>query len=141
MKTLKSITMALALFAVCFTANAANKTKNLTKDEAINTYVTAVTTGKTDGLENAIADNAQFNLKRGDNVITSDKTQMLAYLKSTPAPSGDCKCTNTIIKDEGDGTEIIKVDMQFSDILRTNVITVERKFGTWAITNVDTSFK
>ena len=143
MKTLKFFTMALATLLVCFTANAAKTSghKNLEKDEVITAYVNAITKGSTDGLENAIDDNAQFDMKRGNAVNTVNKEQMLAYLKSIPALGTDCKCTNTVIKDEGDGSAIIKVDMAYNNVVRSNVITVERRFGSWKIVRVDTSFK
>lgn len=143
MKTLKTLAMALVLLVAGATANAAknHEQKNLNKDEVINTYVNAITKGDLTGLDNAIDDNAQFNMKRGDAVNTANKQQMMEYIKSVPAIGSDCKCTNTVVKDEGDGSAVIKVEIKYNDVVRTNVITVERKFGSWKITNVDTSFK
>jgi hypothetical protein len=142
MKTLKAVVMGLALLLVCGLAQAASGTKhnNSTKEEVINAYVDAVVHGKLSGVSDAIDDDAQFNMKRGSNVNTLNKPQVLDALKSGENVEQDCQCTKTVLQDNDD-VSIIKVDMKYNDFTRTDVITAQRAGNGWKITKVETSFK
>jgi len=133
--------MGFALLIVCGVANAATKTTHsgLGKEEVIDAYLNAVVHGKIAGIDNAINDDAQFNLTRGDNVNTMSKQQMLAALKSNENIEQDCKCTSSIVQDDDD-TVIRKVEMKYSDFTRTDVITAQRSGNSWKITKVETSY-
>jgi hypothetical protein len=141
MRTLKSILLGLALLMVCGVAKAASGTAgNSTKDEVINIYLNAVVHGKLSGLEDAIDDDAQFNMMRGENVNTLGKQQILRSLKASENIDQDCKCTSTVIEDSDDIC-VKKVEMKYSDFTRIDVITAQRAGKGWKITKVDTSFK
>jgi hypothetical protein len=141
MKTLKVMMMSLALLLVCGFANAGVKiTHDPTKDEAVDIYVNAIVHGQVNGIDNAIDDDAQFNTQRGDHENTLNKAQMLDYLKSNAGNQQDCKCTETVLQDDGD-KYIKKVVMQYADVTRTDVVTAERAGEGWKITKVETSFK
>ena len=141
MKTFKSIVMGLALLIVCGVANASTKANhgNLTKEEVIDTYLDAVVHGKLTGIENAIDDDAQFNMMRGENVNTLNKKQLLASLQGSENIEQDCKCTSKIVQDD-DNTVIRKVEMKYADFTRTDVITAQRSGNNWKITKVETSY-
>lgn len=141
MKTLKAMMMGLALLVFCGAANAGVKfLHSPTKDEAVDTYVDAVTQGNLKGIDNAIDDDAQFNTLRGDHVKTLNKGELLDYLKANPNIDHNCKCTETVLQDTDD-KYIKKVVMQYSDVTRTDVVTAERSGDGWKITKVETSFK
>ena len=141
MRTLKSILLGLALLMVCGVTKAASGTAtNPTKDDVINTYLNAVVHGKLSGLEDAIDDDAQFNMMRGENVNTLGKQQILRSLKASENIDQDCKCTSTVIEDSDDIC-VKKVEMKYSDFTRIDVITAQRAGKGWKITKVDTSFK
>lgn len=141
MKTLKSIVMGFALLIICGAANAANKTndKGPGKDEVIDTYLNAVVHGKLDGIDKAIDDGAHFNMTRGDNVNSLSKQQLLRSLKSTENIEQDCKCTSSVVRDENDIC-VRKVQMNYGDFTRTDLITAEREGKGWKITKVDISY-
>ena len=83
MKTLKAMVMGLALLLVCAVSQAAPAAgHNLSKDEVLNTYLNAVVHGKTAGIDDAIDDDATFYMKRGDNVNTLTKSQIISALKA-----------------------------------------------------------
>jgi Putative lumazine-binding len=141
MKTLKAMMMGLALLVFCGVANAGVRVShNPTKDEVVDTYVNAVTHGDLKGLDDAIDDDAQFNTKRGDNVNTLTKDQLLDALKADAGIRQDCKCTATVLQDMDD-TFIKKVEMNYGDFTRTDVVTAQRTGYGWKITKVETSYK
>jgi hypothetical protein len=141
MKTLKAMMMGLALLVFCGVANAGVKVShNPTKDEVVDTYVNAVTHGDLKGLDDAIDNDAQFNTKRGDHVNTLNKGQLLDDLKANAGTQQDCKCTATVVQDTDD-TFTKKVEMNYGDFTRTDVITAQRAGDGWKITKVETSYK
>ena len=142
MKTLKAMVMGLALLLVCGVSQAASVTNhiNSTRDEVIDAYVNAVVHGKINGFSDLIDDDAKFNMKRGSNVNTLSKPQILNSLKSNENVEQDCQCTKTVMQDSDD-MSVIKVDMKYNDFTRTDVITAQRAGNGWKITKVETSFK
>jgi len=142
MKTLKAMMVGMALLLVCGISQAAPTTSydNSTKDEVMNTYLNAVVHGKLSGIDDAIDDDAQFDMKRGDNINTLTKSQILDALKTNANVEQDCQCTKTVVRDEDD-IHVIKVDMKYTDFTRTDVITAQHEGNKWKITKVETSFK
>jgi len=141
MKTLKAMMMGLALLFVCGISQAAPAGHdNSTKEAVMNTYLNAVVHGKLDGISDAIDDDAQFNMKRGDNMNTLTKSQILNSLKANEDIDQDCKCTKTVLQDD-DEMSILRVEMKYADFTRTDVITAQRAGAGWKITKVETSFK
>src|ERR1700742_3161457 len=116
MKTLKAMVMGLALLLVCGVSQAASVTNhiNSTRDEVIDAYVNAVVHGKINGFSDLIDDDAKFNMKRGSNVNTLSKPQILNSLKSSENVEQDCQCTKTVMQDSDD-MSVIKVDMKYND--------------------------
>jgi hypothetical protein len=142
MKTLKAMVMGLALLLVCGASQAASliNHSNPTKDEVMDTYLNAVVHGKLAGIDNAIDDDATFDMKRGNTVNTSYKPQVLNALKSSENIEQNCQCTKTVLQDS-DNISMLRVDMKYADFTRTDVITAQRAGGGWKITKVETSFK
>ena len=141
MKTLKAMMMGLALMVVCGVANAAKPAyHNPTKDEVIDTYLNAVVHGNLDGIDNAIDDDAQFNTVRGEHTNTLNKGQVIDYLKTNAGAQQDCKCTATVVQDTDD-IFVKKVEMNYGDFTRTDVITAQHVGSGWKITKVQTSYK
>jgi hypothetical protein len=142
MKTFKAMMIGLALLVVCGLANASAKKSNNgpTKDDVVNAYLNAVVHGKLGDVESAIDDDAQFNMVRGDKVITLSKSQELNFLKSNESLEQDCKCAPSVMQDDGD-VFIKKVEMKFADFTRTDVISAQRVGYGWKITKVETSYK
>jgi len=140
MKTLKAIVMGLALLFVGAVSQAAPSGHNLSKEEALDTYLNAVVHGKTAGIDDAIDDDATFYMKRGDNVNTLTKSQIISALKANENIEQDCKCTKTVMQDDDDISKI-KVEMKYNDFTRVDVITTTHSGNKWLITSVETSYK
>ena len=132
--------MGLALLFVGAVSHAAPVGHNLSKEEALDTYLNAVVHGKTAGIENAIDDDATFYMKRGDNVNTLTKSQIVGALKASENIEQDCKCTKTVMQDDDDVSKV-KVEMKYNDYTRVDVITTTHSGSNWLITSVETSFK
>lgn len=141
MKTLKAMVMGLALLLVCAVSQAAPAAgHNLSKDEVLNTYLNAVVHGKTAGIDDAIDDDATFYMKRGDNVNTLTKSQIISALKANENIEQDCQCAKTVLQNDDDVSKV-KVEMKYKDFTRIDVITASRDGKTWQITSVETSYK
>jgi hypothetical protein len=141
MKTLKAMMVGMALLLVCGISQAAPSGHgNSTKDQVIDTYLNAVVHGNLSGIDDAIDDDAQFNMKRGERVNTLTKTQVIDALKSNQGVEQDCQCVKTVVQDD-DLKKVIRVDMKYTDYTRTDVITTEPAGHGWKITKVETSFK
>jgi len=132
--------MGLSLLLVCGISQAAPTGHGNSKDEVIDTYLNAIVHGKLDGVSDAIDDDAQFNMKRGERVNMLTKSQIMDGLKANANIEQDCKCTKSVLQDD-DAKKVMKVDMQYADYTRTDVITAERAGSGWKITKVETSFK
>jgi hypothetical protein len=140
MKTLKAIMTGLALLMVCGFASAKTITlNNPTKDEAVDTYTNAVVHGDLSGIENAIDDDAQFNMTRAGHTTILTKDELINYLKSGADFQQKCKCTGSVVQDTDD-KYIKKVTMDFGGYIRTDVVTAERAGNGWKVTKVETSF-
>jgi ketosteroid isomerase-like protein len=141
MKTLKSVVTGIALLFVCFAANAIVKpiADRPTKTDVINMYIDAITHGKADQLNNVLDDDIKFNVKRGDNVTTLNKDQLMASLKQNNVSDTSVTTTTTVVTDDDDAS-IVKVDFKYADYVRTDVVTLSKTNG-WVITKVTSSFK
>jgi len=137
MKTLKAMVMGLALLLVCGVSQASSGKS--TKDEVMDAYLNAVVHGKIAGVENAIDDDAQFNIKRGNSVNSLTKPQMMESLRTSEDLEQQCECTKTKLMDDTD-MSVLRVEMKFSDFTRIDVITAQRAGSGWKITKVETSF-
>jgi hypothetical protein len=141
MKTLKAMMMGMALLLICSASQAKSLiSHNNSKDQVIDTYLNAVVHGKLAGIDDAIDNEAQFDMKRGNNVNTLTKAQILSALKANENIEQDCQCTKTVVRDDDD-MKVMKVDMKYNDFTRTDVITAEHAGSGWKITKVETSFK
>jgi hypothetical protein len=141
MKTLKAMMMGMALLLICGASQAKSLiSPNNSKDQAIDTYLNAVVHGKLAGIDDAIDNEAQFDMRRGNNVNTLTKAQIISSLKANENIEQDCQCTKTVVRDDDD-MKVMKVDMKYNDFTRTDVITTEHSGSGWKITKVETSFK
>jgi len=133
--------MGLALLLVCGISQAAPTGHgNSSKDQVIDTYLNAIVHGKLDGVSDAIDDDAQFYMKRGERVNTLSKSQIMDALQSNANVEQDCQCAKSVLQDD-DLKKVMKVDMKYADYTRTDIITAEPIGGGWKITKVETSFK
>jgi hypothetical protein len=142
MKNFKATMMVLVLLLVGGASQAASAKDHdrATKDEVINTYLNAVVHGKLAGIDNAIDNDAEFHMTRGESVKTFNKEQILLSLKGSENTEQQCECTKSVVRDNDDA-KTLKVDMKYSDFTRTDLITAERSGKDWKITKVETSFK
>ena len=136
MKTLKSMLAGIALLFICAAANAITKpaTGKLTRDEVVKIYIDATTSGNVSNLNNVLADDLQFNIQRGENVITLDKNQLIDYLKNNTTADPSVKTTTTVMQ-EDDNSSVIKVEFKYDGYSRTDEVTLNKTFG-WVITQV-----
>ncbi len=137
MKTLKLTIAVLAFLFVGVTANAA--TKKITKTDVVNIYIDAIANGKTQGLDNVLDNDMQFNTKRGENITTIDKNTFLDFLTKNGTGGAPLNTSTTVIQDD-ENTQKIKVDFKYDGFVRSDVLTLSRTTG-WVITNVTSTTK
>ncbi|ASU36324.1 nuclear transport factor 2 family protein [Mucilaginibacter xinganensis] len=140
MKTLKSIMLGLALLVVCGAAKANTTDDKLTANYAINTFVDAMTHGKTAGLSDVLDKSAEFNMVRGKTVLSYSKTQMLEFLNSNKNIEQACTTSTSVVESNASVT-IVKVAMKFDGFVRNNYVTLANTGNGWKITNVYSTFK
>lgn len=136
MKILKSIFLGLAL-TIAFTAAKADPRP--TKAQVVEMFMNAAAHGKTDGIAKVLDNDMEFNTKRGEKTITSNKDQLLAFLNASKNIEQNCKCTSTTLDDNNEQM-IVKIEMKYDTYTRTNVVTLTN-FGsdTWKITKVNSA--
>jgi len=140
MKTLKSILLGLALMVVCgaVKANITDDGK-LTQNHAINTYIDAMTRGKSQGLNDVLDQSAQFSMLRGKTVLSFSKKQMLDYLQANKNTEQTCITTTSIVENNAN-IAVVKVDMKYDGFVRSNYVTIANTGNGWKITNVYSVF-
>ncbi len=136
MKTLKSILAGITLLFICVAANAITKpaTGKLTRDEVVKIYIDATTSGNVSSLDNVLADDLEFEIQRGGYVNTSDKNQLMDYVKNNTVANASVKTTTTVVQ-EDDNFSVIKVEFKYDGYSRTDEVTLKKTFG-WVITSV-----
>ena len=142
MKTLKSMLTGLALLLVCVATSATAKSTikdKPTKTDVVNMYIDAIAHGKTSMLDNILDNDFQYNVKRGDNVNTLTKDQLIESLKGNTADDVTVTTTTSVLSDDDDAS-VVKVEFKYADYTRTDVVTLS-KSGSWEITKVVTSVK
>ncbi len=139
MKTLKIGLAAMALLFAGLTANAAGKpnSNKPTKDEVVNTYISAISTGDTRSLDKILESDMQFNSKRGNNVNTINKNQLLDGIKNTTTTK-PVKTSITVLADDED-SEKVKIVFNYDGYSRTDVVSLDHTFG-WKINSVTSSY-
>ncbi|MET3978788.1 hypothetical protein ABIB62_001358 [Mucilaginibacter sp. UYP25] len=141
MKTLKSVTLGLALLATCSFVKASDvPDAYLTKTHAINTYVDAMTRGRVSNFSQVLDQSAKFDIQRGNTVLSFNKKEMTDFLKGEKNVEQAC-ITNTQIVENGTDRAVVKVDMKFDHFTRSNYVTIANTGTGWKITNVYSVFK
>ncbi|RYG06379.1 MAG: hypothetical protein EOO07_29140 [Chitinophagaceae bacterium] len=138
MKTLKTIIPVIALI-FAFNIVKADDGK-LTKNNAVNTYIEAVTNGKLEGLNEVLDNNTKFCVLQGKKVMNYGKTEMLEYLGGLKNIKQTCTTTTSLVEDNSEVT-VLKVDMQYTNFVRSNYVTIANTGNGWKITNVCSVFK
>jgi hypothetical protein len=142
MKTLKSTIAILALLFVGATAKAAIHTDegNMSKNFAINTYIDAMTRGRSEGMNEVLDPTVKFNVLRGTKVVSFTKKEMLDYLKTDKDVEQDCTTNTEIVQDDA-AQSVVKVDMKYNGFVRSNYVTLANTGNGWKIINVYSVFK
>jgi len=142
MKTLRSIMLGLVLLALCGIVKATDKPGNerLTQTPAINTYIAAMTTGKLDGFNDVLDQNAKFDLLRGTKLCSFDKKQVLNHMQLNADVEQNCM-VSTSVMEGNNSVAMVKVDMKYPDFVRSNYISMVNTGDGWKITNVYSVFK
>ncbi|MFI5159334.1 MAG: nuclear transport factor 2 family protein [Sphingobacteriales bacterium] len=140
MKTLRSMLAGVALLFICAAANAITKPAagKLTRDEVVKIYIDAITNGNVSKLNNILADDFQFYIKRGDYVNTLGKNGLIDYLKNNTISDTSVKTTTTVMR-EDDNSSVIKVEFRYAGYSRIDKMTLHETFG-WVITTVECQF-
>lgn len=143
MKTLKTIALGLLIAVTFNAAKAAPKNddnEKLSVSYTVNTYVNAVTHGQLSGLDEMIDNNAKFTSLRGQQLLSFNKNEEIAFMKNTENVEQDCLTTSAVTESNADFT-VVKVDMKYSNFTRTNYVTMANTIKGWKITNVYSVFK
>lgn len=141
MKTLKSIALGFILLTVFSAAKASSKPAAvLTKDYVINTYIDAISHGKTAGLKDVFDPFAKFSLRRGDKVINYTKAEMLTAMQANHDVEQNCTIATSEMESNYNSS-VVKVDMKYSGFVRSNYVTITNTDKGWKITNIYSEFK
>jgi len=136
MKILKSIMLGLSMLVLCTAAQAGPKP---TKTQVVDIFMDAAAHGKVDGLEKVLDNQVEYNTKRGENTITSNRDQLLSFFNASKNVEQNCKCSSTVL-DDNDEQMVVKIEMKYSNYTRINVVTIENKgLDTWRITKINSS--
>jgi len=141
MKTLKSMLAGIVILFASVAANAAVKPASTqpSQNDVVNIYISAITNGKTSGLDKILDDDMQFNLHQGQNVNTLNKDELIKYLADNGTANAAVN-TNTTVMQQDDASAKIKVEFKYDGYTRTDVITLNKAFG-WEITSIDSTSK
>lgn len=142
MKTFRTLMIAVALFTVCTAAEATIHTDeaNMSKNFAINTYIDAMTRGRSTGMNEVLDPTVKFTMLRGKKVLSFSKKQMLDYLKADKDVEQNCTTDTEILQNDADQS-VVKVDMKFDGFVRSNYVTLANTGNGWKIINVYSVFK
>jgi hypothetical protein len=143
MKNLNAIVALLAIVLAFSAAKAADDDNGkFTRNYAISTYVDAIAHGKLEGLSEILDNNTKFCVLQGKkNVLNYSKAEMLEYMNSNLKNIEQlCTTTTSLVEDNSEVT-VLKVDMQYTNFLRTNYVTIANTGNGWKITNVCSVFK
>lgn len=140
MKTLKLTTIIGLLFL--FGTAKADKPKThaaFTMKFSIAAFIDADTRGICDGLTDIIADNAKFDMMRGDQMITVTKKQLLNHMETLRGVEQNCT-TKYAVLETRNNYALIKVEMKYPQFTRINYVTMNECSEGWKITNVTSVF-
>lgn len=141
MKTLKSLVLGLALLVITNVVKADEPVAaKITKNHAVNTYINAMTEGKSTGLENVLDQSVKFSILRGKKVMSFDKTEMLKYAEQNQNVKQTCTTEISEVETNTD-MSVVKVDMKYENFTRSNYVTMANTGDGWKITNVYSVFK
>ena len=140
MKTLKLMFVAIALLFTAIAANAAVKSAKdeLSQGDVVNMYIAAIKTGTTTDLTKRLSDDMQFNIKRGENVNTLNKKELLDYLQNNTVANAVISTTTTTLADDGQFAHV-KVEFKYDGYTRVDDIALSKSSG-WKIASVDSTF-
>ena len=140
MKTLKLMFVAIALLFTAVAANAAVKSAKdeLSQGDVVNMYIAAIKTGTTTDLTKRLSDDMQFNIKRGENVNTLNKKELLDYLQNNTVANAVISTTTTTLADDGQFAHV-KVEFKYDGYTRVDDIALSKSSG-WKIASVDSTF-
>lgn len=132
--------MALLLTFNLATAKDKSLAKRLTKTYAIETYTRAISLGRIDDIENVLDPTFKFSQLHGDSVVSSDKKEMLDFFERIRDVDQHCAINIQNIE-SSNNVFIVKLDMKYHNLVRSNYITVANTGQGWKITSVYSSFK
>ncbi|WP_343539991.1 nuclear transport factor 2 family protein [Sphingobacterium thalpophilum] len=143
MKTLVKTFAAAALIAVSTMSMAAKdpgKGLNLsTADLAIDTYLSVMTEGASDGVEQLFA--ADFSQKiQGKNARTNKRSEVISFLKKQKGEKLNCS-TNTEILEESENYMVARITMKFEDFTKTDLVTLINEGGAWKVSSSVNAYK
>ena len=143
MKTLVKTFAAAALITILTFAMAATdpgKALNLsTADLAIDSYVSVMTEGASQGVEKLFAQ--EFNQKiQGKSVRTNSRSEVISFLKKQKGEKLNCR-THTEVLEESENYMVARITMKFDNFIKTDVVTLVNESGTWKVASSVNSYK
>lgn len=143
MKTLVKTFAAAALITLSTLAMAAadpGKALNLsTADLAIDSYVSVMTEGTSQGVEKLFA--SEFNQKiQGKAARTNSRSEVISFLKKQKGEKLNCS-TSTEVLEESENYMVARITMKFDDFTKTDLVTLINESGTWKVASSVNSYK
>ncbi len=143
MKTLVKTFAAAALITISTFSVAATdpgKALNLsTADLAIDSYVSVMTEGASQGIEKLFAQ--EFNQKiQGKSVRTNSRSEVISFLKKQKGEKLNCS-THTEVLEESENYMVARITMKFDNFVKTDVVTLVNESGIWKVASSVNSYK
>ncbi|QJD95860.1 hypothetical protein HH214_08220 [Mucilaginibacter robiniae] len=141
MKNFKLFALAVALVITSFVAKADGpNAARLTREDAIDVYINAMSQGKTQGLNDVIDESAKFRTVRNQKIVSMDKADIMSFVDANAGVVQDCSVNTEVVESNTD-MSIVKVDMQYNNFVRSNYVTLTNTGEGWKITDVYSVFK
>ena len=140
MKTLQNIALALLLTLCAYGFTQASPKKPLkVMDQVITSYINCTTQGNMENINHIFTDNFRHIMNRNGNPFAINKKDMIAFLNVTKNVKQNCKTTYDIIEESKDCV-IAKVNMQYADFTKVDLVTLCRGDAGWAVSQVVTTY-
>lgn len=141
MKTLQTLTAVLLMIfsGTAFAAGEPSNNLKVSMNNAVKTYVDAITFGKLQGLPEILDKDVKFTIAANEKINNFHKREMLDFLKSSENIKQNCTTSYEVL-DMNTSQAVIKVILKYENFDKVNMINMAYNGKSWKITNVATSF-
>lgn len=144
---MNTIQKTIALVALVFTvgitsvkADIINPDVNAARQNTLNTYISALTSGSVAEVANLFDSNVKFNISGSKKEFSFGKKEMLAFMKKNEGVvQQDCSTSFEWV-DSQSNVAVAKVTQKYPSFSRVNYVTLVESADGWKITHVQSMF-